>query len=951
MPVTFEYADPGTNKVIKNVIWSQPWPSTAIIPDGVREISSFRPFMGYSGDPPYVSSIVVPSTLEKINHNFFSNLRTSSIQGFSSLSYVGHGAFLGAKVSTLNLGNSTISFIGSAAFYNIGRDSDNSFISLNIAPSTTISTFAFYGLGMRSTIFNGLINTIPSTVQRIQTNAFSYGVLSSLRINGYPEIEKDAFAFNSVTSFSIDFPSTASTFVAGLFSMPNLRVLTINGQMNTTPSFITAIPELAFNSCGLSTMNIQGKVTHISTLAFRNTNFNTLNINFAPEKSSIDAQAFIDCSVSSLTINNYKPNTIPSTISVLGAHAFHRARLQYIDVEGPIISTGWSVFDRITTSSININFHQDYSTLQAGLFRFTPNLSTLTINGRINTIPSSITNFVIDPLRDIGLTYLTIEGPISHSGRGAMYFLGESRRLSTLIVNYASTQTDTTLYEFSGCPVLSTLIINGVQNTMPSSFTFVDSNIINGTSLTFFNINGTLNNFFHPPDNPPGFPNSELSSVSFNLSPSVNSAEGRYLPLAKKLSTMIINGKENELPESITAIEYMTFSGGLALKNLILPSTITRIEPECFISTPGPLNTIKNTLPTIHKNPKLVNSLLVYFNLQEKQYNNSTFILSNRVVENNKEGQALFAIQNILDTQDYNTTLVSTNSAKINSFSSITTEYSTVIVSLETEQAGNIFNLNMAINKYGDDFAKLQAQTANNFQSSLYDKVLFSLSKNITAPLTIVHKDDQNVNTKIGEVEINKLYNEISPNNYVFSTMNFGNGITLDLEGITSTEYRLKYIGPFSETLFTTGTFFDAPLAPPALGEVVISNSDSICDQGPYNATNFTPANSVIYSTLQSYAHTQPQYPWDTGSDAQQIYRSQQNISYFVNMNNRTAAAKVAGNNVIGGPTYPQFRTQTERLMYLQGMTLTAARNKMSNTNPSGPAGVPCSTIYQIINS
>ena len=42
----------------------------------------------------------------------------------------------------------------------------------------------------------------------------------------------------------------------------------------------------------------------------------------------------------------------------------------------------------------------------------------------------------------------------------------------------------------------------------------------------------------------------------------------------------------------------------------------------------------------------------------------------------------------------------------------------------------------------------------------------------------------------------------------------------------------------------------------------------------PYNATNFTSANPIILSTLQSYASNSPNYPWATGTDAQQIYTS-----------------------------------------------------------------------------
>jgi hypothetical protein len=130
------------------------------------------------------------------------------------------------------------------------------------------------------------------------------------------------------------------------------------------------------------------------------------------------------------------------------------------------------------------------------------------------------------------------------------------------------------------------------------------------------------------------------------------------------------------------------------------------------------------------------------------------------------------------------------------------------------------------------------------------------------------------------------------------------------------------------------------------------SQSQSLTDincgsNAPYNATNFTPANSIEFNTLVGYAKTQPQYPWASGSNAQQIYRSKQDITYFNQMNQAVAAVKNTNSNV----PYPRFKTQTERLMYIQGMTLTAARNKMTGMNPSAPAGVPCSTIYQIINS
>lgn len=120
-----------------------------------------------------------------------------------------------------------------------------------------------------------------------------------------------------------------------------------------------------------------------------------------------------------------------------------------------------------------------------------------------------------------------------------------------------------------------------------------------------------------------------------------------------------------------------------------------------------------------------------------------------------------------------------------------------------------------------------------------------------------------------------------------------------------------------------------------------------VCPAPPYNATNFTPANPVEFNTLVSYANNSPNYPWATGSNAQQIYRSKQDISYFNGLNQQTIDVKNSGTT----QPYPVFKTDRERMMYIQGRVFTSARNQITGNNPSAPAGVPCSTIYQIINS
>jgi hypothetical protein len=98
----------------------------------------------------------------------------------------------------------------------------------------------------------------------------------------------------------------------------------------------------------------------------------------------------------------------------------------------------------------------------------------------------------------------------------------------------------------------------------------------------------------------------------------------------------------------------------------------------------------------------------------------------------------------------------------------------------------------------------------------------------------------------------------------------------------------------------------------------------------PYNATNFTAANPNVYSTLQTYGYSQPQYPLDTGSNSYQVSQQQQNISYFSHVQQQ------AQNGVP-----PVFKTQAERLMYIQGQYATASRNQITGQNTSRPAGVP----------
>jgi len=130
-----------------------------------------------------------------------------------------------------------------------------------------------------------------------------------------------------------------------------------------------------------------------------------------------------------------------------------------------------------------------------------------------------------------------------------------------------------------------------------------------------------------------------------------------------------------------------------------------------------------------------------------------------------------------------------------------------------------------------------------------------------------------------------------------------------------------------------------------------VPETRNACPQPPYNATNFNADSPVIFSTLQSYAGSQPQYPLPVGSDANQVYRNTANVTYFNAINQQTAAIRSTNQGLAHHMPYPQFKSEGERLMYRQGLATTAARTAMAGRNPAGPMGVPLSTNYQIINS
>ena len=104
------------------------------------------------------------------------------------------------------------------------------------------------------------------------------------------------------------------------------------------------------------------------------------------------------------------------------------------------------------------------------------------------------------------------------------------------------------------------------------------------------------------------------------------------------------------------------------------------------------------------------------------------------------------------------------------------------------------------------------------------------------------------------------------------------------------------------------------------------------------------PYNSVLNPNFSTFSN-QPQFPLNQGSHARQVQQNIQALSYFVGLNNQVSNT-VAQNKANGtSAPYLTFKSQGERILYMQGQAIAAA--KAPTTNPR----ISCSTIYNYINN
>jgi hypothetical protein len=134
-------------------------------------------------------------------------------------------------------------------------------------------------------------------------------------------------------------------------------------------------------------------------------------------------------------------------------------------------------------------------------------------------------------------------------------------------------------------------------------------------------------------------------------------------------------------------------------------------------------------------------------------------------------------------------------------------------------------------------------------------------------------------------------------------------------------------------SVFKQGPFRNPPYQP------------TTCPAPPYNA----PQNTNYATNAQR----NPSFPLNTGSDFNQIIRGQMNNTIFQNINQKNQAIKDANTATGAVQPYLMFKSNQERIAYLQAQVQAQSRVQAMNygTATGNPPAFQTPTTCQICNS
>ena len=263
--VTFTYsvnADGGNSVTVTGC--EDTCPSTLVIPDEITGL----PVTGIGTkafEREWISSVVLPSKLEKIEVNAFLYNDLTSVTLPVSVSSVGRHAFFGNSLDGVSVSGGTIH-----VSFDLNADGNSLRVtgcliecparldvpgSINNIPLTHIDDYAFYEKDLTSV-------SLASGITHIGAASFYENQLTSLvLLEGLMEIGNSAFQRNNLSSLTL--PSSLTSILNQAFTDNELNSLTI-------PRNVKVIGDAAFANNKLSSVTVPETIEILGSFAFGN---------------------------------------------------------------------------------------------------------------------------------------------------------------------------------------------------------------------------------------------------------------------------------------------------------------------------------------------------------------------------------------------------------------------------------------------------------------------------------------------------------------------------------------------------------------------------------------------------------------------------------------------------------------------------------------------------------
>ena len=317
-----------------------------VFEEGVSCIGQYA----FSGNSyPYLTEVVVPSTLETIADYAFENcysLKNLDLSNATNLTTIGYHAFYGCnKWEDADFSNLTsLATIGSEAFRNCDKIT---VADLSNTVVTSLGNYSFYDCDALTEV------DFPATLESIGQNAFNscnylvtadFSNCTNLKSIGYQAFRYNERLvnadFSNLTSLeTIDNEAFYYCYNLATVDLSNTKLTTIGNNefyncdaltSVVLPATLKTINGYAFYDCdNLTEVAIPAAVESIGNYAFASCNqLETVDMSNAKNLKKISEGAFADCYALSEI-------TIPATVETIGNYAFNNcSNLQYTEQNG-----------------------------------------------------------------------------------------------------------------------------------------------------------------------------------------------------------------------------------------------------------------------------------------------------------------------------------------------------------------------------------------------------------------------------------------------------------------------------------------------------------------------------------------------------------------------------------------------------------------------------------------